>query len=199
MVELGGNESESSESHSRSPSSSTSSLTSSSLTPFYLSYDLCRSSLESAQKTAYLKAINLVKKCPRPKIASPVGEWECSRISGQGCHKSLFRCKRQYHCEYLNPIVTEALIKREIQAGETGNFFQKYAEQIQHYKKESNGTKQSSKKTRSMNKEQSIQTGVVEFQETQPSEGNNDPSLPDSYQEAKESLDAAEEQLQVQP
>lgn len=93
-------------------------------------HTLCRNSMESAQKSAYLRAVGSVKHCHRPSIASPTSDWDCEELreSPRQCrreNKKYIKCSREYECRYMNTELTKEVIENRIKSGETGAFFER--------------------------------------------------------------------------
>lgn len=93
-------------------------------------HKLCRGSIESAQKSAYLRTVGSVKHCFRPKIANPVSEWDCEELkkAPRKCRRQkrkYIRCSRQYECRFLNQDITKEYIEKRIKEGDTGAFFER--------------------------------------------------------------------------
>jgi hypothetical protein len=97
---------------------------------FVEEHTLCRASVESAQKSSYLRTIGSVKHCFRPKIANPITEWNCEELKKmpRSCKrqkKKYIRCTRDYECRFLNQDITKEYMEKRIKEGETGPFFER--------------------------------------------------------------------------
>lgn len=96
---------------------------------FTSGHKLCRASVESAQKSSYLRTIGSVKKCRRPKIANPVTPWRCELLDPDDyegddlCEKKYVKCEREYDCRFLTVDITKKYIEENIKKGNTGTFF----------------------------------------------------------------------------
>lgn len=96
---------------------------------FTSGHKLCRASVESAQKSSYLRTIGSVKKCRRPKIANPVTPWRCEELDPDDyegddlCEKKFIKCEREYDCRFLTVNITKKYIEENIKKGNTGTFF----------------------------------------------------------------------------